>query len=42
MYSHFCEIFKFRDFMNALRNFAKSGFAHISSKFKYIPRNNLY
>ena len=27
-------LFKFRDFMNTLRNFAKSVFAHIFSKFE--------
>ena len=29
IYNYFCEIFKFHDFMNTLRNFAKSVFAHI-------------
>ena len=33
---YFCEISKFRDFMNTLRNFAKSVFAHISAKFKHF------
>ena len=30
--NYFCEISKLRDFMNTLRNFAKSVFAHISAK----------
>ena len=29
IYNYFREIFKFRDFMNTLRNFAKSVFVHI-------------
>ena len=29
IYNYFSEIFKFRDFMNTLRTFAKSVFAHI-------------
>ena len=33
--NYFREIFKFRDFMNTLRNFAKSVFAHIFAKFEY-------
>ena len=32
MYIYFREIFKFRNFMNTLRNFAKSVFAHIFAK----------
>ena len=32
------EIFKFRDFMNNLRKFAKSVFVHIFAKFKYFPK----
>ena len=36
IYNYFCEIFKFRDFMNTLRNFAKSVFAHIFAKFETI------
>ena len=36
--NYFCEISKFRDFMNALRNFEKSGFAHTSTKFKYFAK----
>ena len=39
--NYFREISKFRDFMNTLRNFAKSVFAHISAKFKYFE-NDLY
>ena len=34
--NYFCEIFKFRDFMNTLRNFAKSVFELIFKKFKYL------
>ena len=36
--NYFCEISKFRDFMNTLRNFAKSVFVHMSSKFKYFAK----
>ena len=36
--NYFCEISKFRDFMNTLRNFAKSVFVHISWKFKYFAK----
>ena len=32
IYNYFREIVKFRDFMNTLRNFAKSVFAHIFAK----------
>ena len=32
IYNYFREIFKFRDFMNTLRNFANSVFAHIFAK----------
>ena len=32
IYNYFREIFKFRDFINTLRNFAKSVFAHIFAK----------
>ena len=39
--NYFCEISKFRDFMNTLKYFAKSVFAQISAKFKYFG-NNLY
>ena len=36
--NYFCEISKFLDFMNTLRNFAKSVFADISAKFKYFSK----
>ena len=36
--NYFCEISKFRDFVNTLRNFSKSVFAHISAKFKYFVK----
>ena len=36
--NYFYEISKFRDFMNTLRNFAKSVFVHISAKFKYFAK----
>ena len=36
--NYFCEISKFRYFINTLRNFAKSVFAHISAKFKYFAK----
>ena len=36
--NYFREISKFRDFMNALRNFGKSVFAHISGKSKYFAK----
>ena len=39
IYNYFRKISKFRDFMDTLRNFAKSVFAHISAKFKYLPNN---
>ena len=39
LYNYFCEISKFRDFMNTLRNFTKSVFAHISEKFKYFAKH---
>ena len=38
MCNYFCEIPKFRNFMNTLRNFAKSVFVHISAKFKYFAK----
>ena len=38
IYNYFREISKFRDFMNTLRNFAKSVFAHIFAKFKYFAK----
>ena len=34
----FCEISKFRDFMNTLKNFGKSVFVHIFAKFKYFAK----
>ena len=36
--NYFCEIFKFHDFMNTLRNFGRSAFVHISAKFKYVAK----
>ena len=36
--NYFCEISKFRDFMNTLKNFVKFVFAHISAKFKYFVK----
>ena len=36
--NYFCEIFKFRDFMNTLRNFAKFDFACIFARFKYLAK----
>ena len=36
--NYFCEISQFRDFMNTLRNFAKSVLAHIFVKFKYFAK----
>ena len=36
--NYLCEISKFRDFMNTLRNFAKSVVAYISAKFKYFAK----
>ena len=40
IYDYFREIFKFRDFMNTLRNFAKSVFAHIFAKLEYWKFEN--
>ena len=37
--NYFCEISKFRDFMNTLKNFAKSVFAHSFAKFKYFAKH---
>ena len=37
----FSEMFKFRDFMNILRNFAKSVFARMLAKFKYLAKQFL-
>ena len=42
IYNYFREIFKFRDFMNTLRNFAKSVFAHIYAKFEYFSKVIIY
>ena len=36
--NYICEISKFHNFMNTLRNFAKSVFTHISAKFKYFAK----
>ena len=36
--NYFREVFKFGDFMNTLRNFAKSVFACIFAKFKYVAK----
>ena len=36
--NYFREIFTFRDFMNTLRNLAKSVFAHIFAIFKYFGK----
>ena len=38
IYYYFREAVKFRDFMNTLRNFAKSVFACIFAKFTYIAK----
>ena len=37
MYNYFCEIFKFRDFINTLRNFAKSVLLIFSRNLR-LPR----
>ena len=42
IYNYFREIFEFRDFMNILRNFAKSVFAHIFVKFEYFAKVIIY
>ena len=42
IHNYFREIFKFRDFMNTLRNFAKSVFAHIFAKFEYFAKVIIY
>ena len=42
VYNYFREIFKFRDFMDTLRNFAKSVFAHIFAKFEYFAKVIIY
>ena len=36
--NYFREMFKFRNFMDTLRNFAKSIFARIFVKFKYLAK----
>ena len=36
--NYFRDMFKFRDFMNTLRNFPKSVFACIFAKFKYLAK----
>ena len=36
--NYFREKYKFRDFMNTLRNFAKSVFVRIFAKFKYLAK----
>ena len=36
--NYFREMYKFRDFMNTLRNFAESVFALIFAKFKYLAK----
>ena len=36
--NYFREVFKFPNFMNTLRNFAKSVFARIFAKFKYLAK----
>ena len=36
--NYFRKMFKFRDFMNTLRNFVKSVFACIFAKFKYLAK----
>ena len=41
IYNYFREIFKFHDFMNSLRIFAKSVFAHIFAKFEYLTSQGL-
>ena len=38
MPNYFFKTFKFRDFFNTLRDFAKSVFAHISAKFTYFAK----
>ena len=42
IYNYFREIVKFRDFMNTLRNFAKSIFAHIFAKFENFAKVIIY
>ena len=38
----FCEILKFCENMNNLRNVVKSVFAHIFLKFRYIAKKIIY
>ena len=38
IYNYFHEIFKIRDLMNTLRDFAKFVFAHIFEKFEYFAK----
>ena len=40
--NYFYEIFKFRDFMNTLRNFVKSVLAHIFAKFESFEKVIIY
>ena len=40
--NYFCETFKFHDFMSTLRNFAKSVFARIFEKFKYLAKQFIF
>ena len=42
MDNYFRAIFKFHDFINTLRNFAKSVFAHIFAKFEYFAKVVIY
>ena len=42
IYHYFREIVKFRDFMNTLRNFAKSVCAHIFAKLEYFVKVIIY
>ena len=41
IYNYFRKIFKFRDFMNTLRNSSKSRFNRIFAKFKYLAKHNI-
>ena len=38
MSDYFLEIFKFRNFINTLRNFAQFVFARFLAKFKYLAK----
>ena len=42
IYNYFHKKFKFRDFMNTLRTFAKSVFAQIFAKFEYFVKVIIY